>query len=252
MDAVFFVKRSSNLMERQPGEKSMRVPVALGTFVPRGWFEANAASIVDLNLDYLVRPLRDRGWQDAIAERRRLEELLKGMKSGSQYGWVLDKFFASMMLPIYLRIVDRAAYGECLLDQAIIACALERYRIENGSYPNALTDLSRPGEKSLPLDIFSGKPMSYHKTDDGRYLLWAVGFDGVDDDGMRPTKKGGWNRPNHIEYQGDWVLDFPTREEVRAASETPTLKPKEKSKRTRPKPGPVPVNPEPSDTSPQN
>jgi hypothetical protein len=245
VDVAFYVQRSRNFVGRESGEKPM--PAALGMVIPSGWFEANAASIADLSLDYLIIPLRDRGWKDAIAERRRLEDLLRDMKAESRYGWILDKLFTSRILPSFVRIVDRAAYGQCLLDQSIIACALERYRIERGSYPDSLNDLARPGEKPLPLDIVSGTPMRYRKTDNGRYVLWAVGFDGVDDNGMKPTGKSGRYKPHHTEYKGDWVWDFPTPEQIRAAAPEPA--PRTKSKRLRPKR--VPIEPAPGNASPQ-
>jgi hypothetical protein len=46
------------------------------------------------------------------------------------------------------------------VDQARIACALERYRLANGKYPAALADLIPRFLDKIPADVITGKPMS--------------------------------------------------------------------------------------------
>ena len=98
------------------------------------------------------------------------------------------------------------------MDQTVIACALERHRIENGSYPDSLDSLKLVNGKPLPLDVMNDKPMGYRKTPDGKYALWSVGFDGEDDDGKRTIdrKTAGEHRFSDANYSGDWVWDFPS------------------------------------------
>jgi hypothetical protein len=88
---------------------------------------------------------------------------------------------------------------------------LERYRIEHNTYPDTLEAANDVGEKSIPLDIISGKPMGYRKTPNGKYTLWCVGFDGKDDGGKRVLDKvhPEDNRFSDPKYLGDWVWDFP-------------------------------------------
>ena len=96
------------------------------------------------------------------------------------------------------------------MNEGIAACALERYRIEHNTYPNTLEAANRPGERSIPADVISGKPMGYHKTPDGRYALWCFGFDGIDHGGKRvlDAKNPELTKFYDSKYRGDWVWDF--------------------------------------------
>ncbi|NOS71098.1 MAG: ABC transporter permease [Verrucomicrobia bacterium] len=67
------------------------------------------------------------------------------------------------------------------VNQAIIACALERHYIANGKYPDTLDALVPDFLPRIPNDIARGRPMLYQRTDDGRYILRSVGPDGNDD-----------------------------------------------------------------------
>ena len=93
----------------------------------------------------------------------------------------------------------------------LIACALERQRIEKGSYPDSLDAVRLADGKSLPPDPMNGKPMHYRKTADGRSAVWSIGFDGKDDGGKRTLdqKKAKETKFHDASYTGDWVWDFP-------------------------------------------
>ena len=58
------------------------------------------------------------------------------------------------------------------INTARIACALERFRLENGKYPDSLDDLGELLPKEdIPCDWIDGKAPQYHLTDKG-YKLW--------------------------------------------------------------------------------
>jgi hypothetical protein len=61
----------------------------------------------------------------------------------------------------------------------------------------------------VPTDVLDGKPIRYRQTPDGRYALWATGFDGKDNNGEVPTKAGipvgDIYKPG---YQGDWAWQY--------------------------------------------
>jgi hypothetical protein len=67
------------------------------------------------------------------------------------------------------------AFTQNALNQAVIACALERYGIATGSYPETLNQLIPAYLNRVPSDIVCGRPMIYERTDEGRYLLRSVG-----------------------------------------------------------------------------
>ncbi len=100
---------------------------------------------------------------------------------------------------------------QTLVDQATIGCALERWCLEKGSYPDSLDVVQRSDGHPLPLDPMNGQPMGYRKTADGRYALWSVGIDGKDDGGQRVLDE---KKPENTKFQtdkyvGDLVWDFP-------------------------------------------
>ena len=117
---------------------------------------------------------------------------------------------ALLTIPAVSVCQSKICYAQGQLDQAIAACALERYRLENGNYPDSLTQVKRSDGRDLPLDVYSGKPMGYRKTENGRYVLWCTGPDGKDDGGKRvlDPKTPQSTKFSDPEYQGDWVWDF--------------------------------------------
>jgi hypothetical protein len=68
--------------------------------------------------------------------------------------------------------------------------AIEAYRMEDGSYPDRLEQVSPSILSTVPVDPFSGRPFGYRRLHggdaDGRYyLLWSTGSDATDDGGKR-------------------------------------------------------------------
>jgi len=92
------------------------------------------------------------------------------------------------------------------VDQAVIACALERHRLAAGQFPKTLAELSPRFLKQVPHDLINGEPLHYQLTDDGLFLLYSVGWNETDDggevaffaSGRGPEKK-----------EGDWVWRYP-------------------------------------------
>ena len=93
-----------------------------------------------------------------------------------------------------------AALAQTGVNQTIIACALERHRLQKGAPPENLTALAsyltQAGTASstspslssylpgpLPLDVITGKPMQYKLTGDGQFTLYSVGWNEKDDGG---------------------------------------------------------------------
>jgi hypothetical protein len=211
VDAVMYFKRS-----RDPEFLSMVQGLSDGNgkigggpfplFLPSGLFDMNAANMVHMEIDYIIRPLRDGGWKGVLQAQTEMEQHFKEAK----VNWPtnLDKIFPAIIMPSASLATSTTLYGECLVNQAIIACALEQYFAEHQSYPDTLEPISRAGGPALPLDPADGAPMRYRKTADGRYQLWSVGFDLVDDGGKRGEKAGEKSKPSKLAYKGDWVWDY--------------------------------------------
>jgi hypothetical protein len=87
-------------------------------------------------------------------------------------------------------------------NQAILACALERYWLARGQFPASLEELNPQFLATLPVDVTSGQSMKYRRTDDGRFQLYSFGWNGTDDGGKVVKNKDG-KTPDFT--QGDWV-----------------------------------------------
>jgi hypothetical protein len=109
--------------------------------------------------------------------------------------------FARLLFPAFQKAALRFARLQTSSDMASVACALERYRLAHGDYPGTLDALAPKFMDKVPHDIINGQPLHYRRTDDGRFVLYSVGWNEKDDGGTVVVKKSG--TPD-IE-QGDWV-----------------------------------------------
>jgi hypothetical protein len=176
-------------------------------FLPSGIFDANAAVMANTGFDYFIKPLRDRGWKAALSSTH---EFMTALIAADPNPWTHP---SDVMKRVVFPALDVPfpIYAQTLVNQAIVACALERYRIANGDYPDSLNFVELSEGKHLPVDILTGQPMGYRKTANGKYALWCVSFNEKDHDGTRVLEK---ERPEHTRfrlktYAGDWVWNFP-------------------------------------------
>jgi hypothetical protein len=96
----------------------------------------------------------------------------------------------------WYRAVRQFAYAQVHVDEARIACRLERYRLSHGSFPDTLAALVADyGE--LPHDIMNGEAYHYKLNRDGTYVLYSVGWNQKDD--------GGQKGPNSSMNYPDWI-----------------------------------------------
>jgi hypothetical protein len=95
----------------------------------------------------------------------------------------VSNVFSALMLPALTAVVQaehRAATSFVLVELSIV---LERYRLDHAGYPQKLADLSPKYIAVVPNDKFADRPMMYKRTDSG-YLIYSVGKNGKDDDGL--------------------------------------------------------------------
>jgi hypothetical protein len=84
---------------------------------------------------------------------------------------------------------------QTLANEAFVASGLERYRPAHGQYPETLEALVPQFVDKLPHDIVGGQPLKYHRTADGHFALYSVGWNERDDGGV----------PSKSTPEGDWV-----------------------------------------------
>jgi hypothetical protein len=85
-----------------------------------------------------------------------------------------------------------------------MACALERYRLANGQFPETLESLTPRFISHPPHDVITGQPYKYRRADDGQFILYSIGWNEKDDGGA-PGKA------LFDQTQGDWVWSYPPK-----------------------------------------
>jgi hypothetical protein len=119
--------------------------------------------------------------------------------------WSPTTFIAAIAVPNFIRVWQSAAANQDKARQALIACALERYRLAHNSYPEGLAALVPETLPLLPVDIITGKDFIYSRKADDRFLLYSVGWNEKDDGGAVVRQPGGWIDTS----KGDWVWSPP-------------------------------------------
>jgi hypothetical protein len=115
--------------------------------------------------------------------------------------WSLFQYLAAIAIPNFTKAFQNCAFNQTLANQAQIVCALERYKLANGHYPETLAALMPQFIEKLPHDIIGGEPLPYRRTDDGKFLLYSVGWNETDDGGVTVKDKSG----HEDKTKGDWV-----------------------------------------------
>jgi hypothetical protein len=209
--AVDYVRRKglSGLEEVGPFDLNSRPPdlnqflgQAAFKLIPAGWFDQNKLSLCRLHDQYVlpltgdsnnrvVRPALIRQANTAIDSLRRRPY----------------DAFSQMLLPALGRAAEKCARAQCSVDLARTACALERYRLANGQFPDSLEVLAPKFIEKLPCDVIDGGSLKYRRTDDGQFVLYSVGLNETDDGGQIVLTKSG----NADINKGDWVWRYPAK-----------------------------------------
>jgi hypothetical protein len=114
---------------------------------------------------------------------------------------------AKQMVQAFTHFPQQAAHAQSEVDMAMLACALERYRLAHSEYPDDLQALVPRFGTVLPHDVINGQPLKYRRTADGRFVLYSVGWNEKDDGGLVASAKGHPDRQDIL--QGDWVWEYP-------------------------------------------
>jgi len=118
------------------------------------------------------------------------------------------KMLSLMSLPAVGKSILRFAMIQTQTDLARVACALERFRLAHGNYPESLDELAPQFVASVPHDVIGGKPLHYRRTDDGKFVLYSVGWNEKDDGGTLIANKNG----RVLWEQGDCVWQYPVKQ----------------------------------------
>ena len=183
-------------------ETSARLPSVL-TLLFGGVFYQNELSMTRMYQQLFV-PVVDAANQRISPSRATANEaaLTKALASGFRP----YKLYARILLPALTKASSKFALGQTRVNEAIVACALERYRLAQGHFPESLEPLSPRFLPKLPHDIITGAPLIYRRTPDGQFILYSVGWNEKDDGGTVAVAKE--NKPSADITQGDWVWQY--------------------------------------------
>jgi hypothetical protein len=159
---------------------------------PGGFLYQNQLTVNALHQKYTFAPVD--------LERRRVDAALTSKMDDipELKGWHPYRVFAHLLFPTLSKAVVRVTKTQTDLDLAAIACALERYRRSNGSYPERLEELMPRFMTKVPHDLVSGESLRYRRTATDDFLLYAVAFNEKDDNGTPATL-------SNARMDGDWV-----------------------------------------------
>jgi hypothetical protein len=166
----------------------------LGGFLPRGWLYQNMVS--EVNLDADLRTLVYSSREGEIIFSDKVEAFNE--KAHAFSPWSPYAFMLALAIPNFTKAYQSTANNQTLVNQALIACGLERYRLAHGQYPETLDALVPRFVDKIPYDVIGGQPPHYRSAMDGTFLLYSVGWSGRDGGGMRSktTAEGDWVWPD--------------------------------------------------------
>ncbi len=155
---------------------------------------------------------------DALRSRTRMKTWLGGLGASSHTAWIgyfhnipRSYPFSQCYSPSLALFTLKLFAMDTRREIAVTAIALERFRLLHGGFPSDLEKLTPKFLAQNPRDWMAGSSaLRYELLTDGRYRLWSVGDDGVDQGGDTapfPPRKStpflGWDRAL------DWVWPIP-------------------------------------------
>lgn len=183
---------STNLWQRLKDPEFMFL-----TSAPRGWVYQN----VIVNTEQMQKGIQSYDPAGQLIFPSAAIEWEKHTHSLNK--WNPYSFLDVTLLPNLTKATQVLAHNQTLVNEAQIACALERYRLAHGEYPDTLDALVPQFIEKLPHDIIGGppsqssgaasQPLHYRRTADGKFLLYSIGWNETDDGGMASDKMDqGW------------------------------------------------------------
>jgi type II secretory pathway pseudopilin PulG len=183
--------------------------------IPRGWYYQNMANVAILE----QKPLSGFDLANNTVSPRLFDDANRDINNFIEHKSPY-RFLAAIAIPNYVKALQTTAHNQTLVNEAQIACALERYRLAHGEYPETLDALVPQFIEKLPHDIIGGQPLHYRRTEGGNFLLYSVGWNETDDGGVvgpgkennQVTRPGQQrvsglisNYGNDDRTKGDWV-----------------------------------------------
>jgi hypothetical protein len=200
MANIDYVRRTRDLGLFSDGQDNPSgVAKAAFHLVPNSFFYQNELAIARGHQEWLL-PVVD--VEQHLVSPQKVELATRSMDKMRTH-WSPNTVLAAMLFPSLEAAVKRYAYAQSSVDMARVACALERFRLANGEYPETLDALQPRFIESLPHDVIGGQPLKYRRTDNGQFALYSVGWNGTDDGGKVYLRE--YSKISIDLEKGDWV-----------------------------------------------
>jgi hypothetical protein len=168
-----FVRSWKNIM---PGSNNEML-TKYARYAPAGWFFQNEL-VLDHRIDHVVSELR-RAKETGVCAPIQWQQPDETKLFTVLIDWPHDLFNTAItQIPISITQVQLAH----------TACALERFHIEQGQYPESLAALVPKLLPRVPQDLMDGKLLRYRRLNEHSFLLYSVGLNGTDDGSSFPPQ----------------------------------------------------------------
>jgi len=108
------------------------------------------------------------------------------------------------LVPVLDRVTEIVHRHKVNVEATPAIIAILRYYRDTGDYPKDMEQIITAGYlRQLPMDVYSGKPLVYRKTDDS-FILYSFGEDFKDDGGKPGTSRKG--KPRLWDDDGDSIF----------------------------------------------
>src|ERR1035441_10605285 len=195
------ITRESKQLEEHSGTN--KIVTISYRFMPSAYFYQNELNFAQMHQRFIV-PLVD--LTNRVVVPAALRQAQAAVQSETKH-YSYYKVQALMVFPAISKAVMKFATIQAQMDLARLACALERHRLAHGEYPETLDTLAPQFIAKVPHDIINGQPLHYRRSEDGKFVLYSVGWDEKDDGGkIIFTKSGSIDRE-----KGDWVWQYPAK-----------------------------------------
>jgi hypothetical protein len=157
---------------------------------PRGWVYQNMANFLKTSVEIHASLFDDR----LNVTPRKVDQSWQRVEDELEHPHLFNTL-AAIAIPNYSKALQTFAFIQTKANETQVACALERYRLAHGNYPESLDALAPQFMGKIPNDIIGGQPLHYRLETNGQFTLYSVGWNEKDDGGVADAKsrdKGDW------------------------------------------------------------
>jgi hypothetical protein len=171
--------------------------------LPSGWYYQNMLRISRMEQDFMIAAIDEKAHRVSTEVTEGFPGALTKMRTGPY------TVFVKLLAPALGGAIRKSSRMQTLVNQAQLACAIERYRLANGKLPDGLDALTPRFIEKIPNDVIDGQPLRYHVKADGSYALYSIGWNKTDDGGQVVWTSG--KTPSVDLTKGDWAWQMPAK-----------------------------------------